>query len=203
MGDGLSAVKSYREKRHDLILMDVELPEMNGFDAVGAIRDWEQQEGIKSVTVIMLSAHDFSGYHALASSAGIQAFLSKPLKREHLLRTLSQYVTLSDKKSPADPDENPKPVFYADPDLNLIIPELFREIMGEMPAMRNAVTTDDKQTLKRLAHGFKGASANCGVTPLTESFLRLQDAASGATQENPNDILDDISRFVSTVTVVY
>jgi CheY-like chemotaxis protein len=106
VGDGRSAIASYMEKRHGMILMDVELPELSGYEAVSAIRAYEDQEGIKPVPIIILSAHALSGYHTDASPGGVQAFLAKPLKREHLIRTMARYAVLPARKQLSAQDQD-------------------------------------------------------------------------------------------------
>lgn len=204
VGDGLSAVEWFKSQPYDLVLMDVELPELNGFEAVASIRAWEAEKNVNPVPIIVLSAHALSGYHDPSFPQGVQAFLSKPFKREHLLRTLSQWVVipLSPKHGAGD-DLDPSPVFRADPDLNLVIPELFKEIRGEMAALRHALHVGDMGTLKRLAHGFKGASANCGVEPLIDYFRCLHDVASQGRIGDASDILTTIGTYLDTVNVVY
>jgi len=203
VGDGLSAVEQYKTEQYGLILMDVELPEMGGFEAVDAIRVFEKENRLPPVPIIVLSAHALSGYHNKELPQGIQAFLSKPFKRERLLSTLSQYVVIPQTGVPADSDHKTRPVFHAEPDLALVIPVLFMEIGREIETLRQSIIMGDVDTFKRLAHGLKGASANCGVKPLTHYFMQIHNLVSDGRIEESGEILDTIEKYLNTVEVVY
>jgi CheY-like chemotaxis protein len=203
VGDGLSAVEQYKAERYNLILMDVELPEMGGFEAVNAIRSFEEKNGIIPVPIVVLSAHALSGYHNKELPQGIQAFLSKPFKRERLLSTLSQWVHIPRADAPLNSDHKTRPVFHAEPDLALVIPVLFKEIGREIETLRQAIIMGDAETLKRLSHGLKGASANCGVKPLTEYFMQINNLVSDGRINETGDILEAIENYLNTVNVVY
>lgn len=203
VGDGLSAVEQYKAERYGLVLMDVELPEMGGFEAINAIRIFEEKNGITPVPIVVLSAHALSGYHNKELPQGVQAFLSKPFKRERLLSTLSQWVYIPQGDVPVNSEHKTRSVFHAEPDLALVIPVLFKEIGREIETLRQAIIRNDVETLKRLAHGLKGASANCGVKPLTDYFMQIQNLVSDGQIEESGEILDAIETYLNTVDVVY
>lgn len=203
VGDGLSAVEQYKTKRYGLILMDVELPGMGGFEAVTAIRIFEKKNGITPVPIVVISAHALSGYHNKGLPPGVQAFLSKPFKRERLLSTLSQWVAIPQADVPVDSDHKTRPVFHAEPDLALVIPVLFKEIGREIETLRQSIIMGDVDTLKRLAHGLKGASANCGVKPLTHYFMQIHSLVSDGQIEKSEEVLNAIEKYLNTVDVVY
>lgn len=203
VGDGLSAVEKYKTEQYGLILMDVELPQMGGFEAVNAIRAFEEENRISPVPIIVLSAHALSGYHNKELPQGVQAFLSKPFKRERLLSTLSQWVAIPQADVPAESDHKTRPVLHAEPDLALVIPVLFKEIGREIETLRQSIIMSDVDTLKRLAHGLKGASANCGVKPLIHYFMQIQNLLSDGRIEESGEILDAIETYLNTVDVIY
>lgn len=203
VGDGLSAVERYKAERYGLVLMDVELPEMGGFEAVNAIRIFEEKNEITPVPIVVLSAHALSGYHNKELPQGVQAFLSKPFKRERLLSTLSQWVAIPQTDVPVDVDHKTRPVLHAESDLELVIPVLFKEIVREIETLRQAIKSNDAETLKRLAHGLKGASANCGIKTLTDYFMQILSQVSDGKIEESGEILDAIEKYLNTVDVVY
>ena len=93
-GNGLEAIRWNATAEFDLILMDVQMPEMNGFEATGLIRDHEKRSG-KHVPIIALTAHAIQGDRDRCLAAGMDDYLSKPLnasllaeKVESIARTL-------------------------------------------------------------------------------------------------------------------
>jgi signal transduction histidine kinase/DNA-binding response OmpR family regulator len=88
--DGIAAVEKFTSdpESYALILMDIQMPEMDGFEAVKAIRG----KGYGSVPVIALTAHALSGYRDECLAAGMNSYLSKPVKRQELFEVLETYL---------------------------------------------------------------------------------------------------------------
>ncbi|MCG8536193.1 MAG: response regulator, partial [Pseudomonadales bacterium] len=87
----------------DLILMDCDMPEMNGFDATRAIRNWEQETGHKATPIIALTAHIMDEHKERSLQCGMNAHLAKPIEmnelRDLLLRWTAQPQPQSDSYS--------------------------------------------------------------------------------------------------------
>jgi len=88
--NGWDAVKQAREQEFDIILMDCEMPEMNGFEATQAIRQWEQENSRMPIPIIALTAHIMDEHRERSLESGMSAYLSKPIEmgelRDMLLR---------------------------------------------------------------------------------------------------------------------
>ncbi|KAJ2744322.1 histidine kinase osmosensor [Coemansia sp. BCRC 34301] len=77
---------------YDIILMDVQMPVMGGFESTACIRDWEESEGVDFRTpIIALTAHAMIGDRERCLSAGMDEYITKPLRIENLLSTISQF----------------------------------------------------------------------------------------------------------------
>ncbi|RMG23564.1 MAG: response regulator [Armatimonadetes bacterium] len=90
--DGRQAVEIAKQEPIDLILMDVQMPEMDGFEATAAIRDWQIQSGI-TFPIIAMTAHALEGDRERCIAAGMDDYISKPISRERLERVLSRWLT--------------------------------------------------------------------------------------------------------------
>ncbi len=97
--NGLEAVLAVRQKRYDLVLMDVQMPEMDGLEATRIIRT---EQGKKAPVIIGLSAHATLDQIEEAKSAGMQEYLTKPLQRDALHNTLQR--VLAKTATPAAPE---------------------------------------------------------------------------------------------------
>lgn len=86
--NGQEAVDLARKKRYDVILMDVQMPILGGFDATKAIRKLERQEGLVRTPIVALTAHAMMGDREKCISVGMDEYLTKPLKQTAMMQTI-------------------------------------------------------------------------------------------------------------------
>lgn len=85
--NGLEAVEKHKSGDFDLILMDVQMPEMDGLDATRSIRKYEQFTG-KHIPIIAMTAHAFKKDEEICLNAGMDAYVSKPISKSLLFETI-------------------------------------------------------------------------------------------------------------------
>ncbi|MBF0341318.1 MAG: response regulator [Magnetococcales bacterium] len=90
VNDGLEALERVRRERFDVVIMDVQMPRMDGYTAARAIRQWEAENGLPQVPIITLSAHAMEGEVERSREAGCTLYLSKPIGKRKLLEGLRQ-----------------------------------------------------------------------------------------------------------------
>jgi two-component system sensor histidine kinase/response regulator len=92
--DGLQAVRALQERTYDLVLMDVQMPEMDGLEATRQIRS--SQSGVRnpSVPIVALTAHAMAGDRLACLAAGMDDYLAKPIKRDELMDVLNRWLTV-------------------------------------------------------------------------------------------------------------
>ncbi|WP_406567185.1 ATP-binding protein [Heliophilum fasciatum] len=95
--DGLEAVEKYEQNRYDLVLMDMQMPIMDGYSATAAIRQWERDHDRSPVPIIAITANALSEDVQRSLDAGCNRHITKPLKKKILLDAIEQLV-----KSPAE-----------------------------------------------------------------------------------------------------
>jgi CheY-like chemotaxis protein len=88
---GQQAVRLWEQQPFDMILMDVQMPDMDGFEATTAIRRNEKQTGAH-IPIIAMTAHAMSGDRERCLNAGMDNYISKPIHASTLLDLVSQYV---------------------------------------------------------------------------------------------------------------
>jgi signal transduction histidine kinase/ActR/RegA family two-component response regulator len=94
--DGRQAVDAFQSGRFDLVLMDVQMPEMNGFEAVAAIRALEQAQGRPHTPIVAVTAHAMVGDRERCLEAGMDAYLAKPLRRQPLYELVDELLGAAD-----------------------------------------------------------------------------------------------------------
>ena len=95
--NGQEAVAAYKRKHYDLILMDIQMPTMDGYEATKHIRAWEnamKYEGMPDIhiPIIAMTAHAIAGYKEKCLEVGMDDYISKPLKRKDLLNLIEKWV---------------------------------------------------------------------------------------------------------------
>ena len=85
--DGMEALSRYDEGEFDAVLMDIQMPAMDGFEATAAIRERERNNGTYT-PIVALTAHAIAGYRESCLQAGMDAFLSKPIRTQELYAVL-------------------------------------------------------------------------------------------------------------------
>jgi signal transduction histidine kinase/CheY-like chemotaxis protein/HPt (histidine-containing phosphotransfer) domain-containing protein len=194
--NGLQAIDAWCSKPYRLILMDVQMPEMDGLEATHFIREHEATG--QHIPIIAMTAHAMSGDRDRCLAAGMDDYLSKPLEREDVLETVEKWLSKSPpaaqgsvsakpeadttlvKEEPID-IEAAMPRFGGDHAFFLELLSEFVENMDErIKLFRSALERGETKELTRMAHNLKGAASNFNAHPLTNyaSELELQ-AKSG------------------------
>ncbi len=94
VNDGLQALHAIQQQTEsfDVVFMDCEMPNMDGYTATRQIRAWEQQHRMNEVLIYGVSAHALSEYQQRGLAAGMNKFMVKPLKQQDLLQALTQVM---------------------------------------------------------------------------------------------------------------
>ena len=109
--NGREAVEAFREKRFDLILMDIEMPVMDGYEAVRTIRTLEDQQGPqvcasgnerKRTPIVAMTAHAFKGYREKCLQAGMDNYITKPIRRAELLELVDGWIPTMGRSGPSE-----------------------------------------------------------------------------------------------------
>ncbi len=220
--NGQSAVEIYAREGQtfDIVLMDKEMPIMDGLTATREIRRMEKDQGRSPVPIVALTAHAFDQNKKQCLAAGCDDFLSKPVKKKELLTVMGKFMA-SGGDSPlteqADEVRNPsndsgrvlssalmEPVTVeVDEDLEDLMAEFLEELDQAMATMARAVETGDYEDLRRLAHGYKGAAGNYGLQPLYDIYLELEHAARAQDSEISLESLDRAKEMLSRMEIRY
>jgi CheY-like chemotaxis protein len=90
--NGEIAVKKFTAGQYDIVLMDIEMPVMDGLTATGKIRQWETENQIKATPIIALTAHALVEHGQKTLEAGCTVHLTKPIKKTDLLDAIKKYT---------------------------------------------------------------------------------------------------------------
>ncbi|HUJ28126.1 MAG TPA: response regulator [Myxococcales bacterium] len=166
-GDGREAVAAAARCGFDLILMDVQMPEMGGFEATAAIR---AQEGTRRTPIIGLTAHAMPGDRERCLEAGMDGYVTKPIHPPTLFGEIAAVVG-------AAPALDRRVIERFDGDLSLMrdaLGTLVKTAPADVALIRDAVRAQDAAAVFRAAHRLKGAALNFGDSPLATLAAELE-----------------------------
>ena len=90
--NGQEALQALKKDRYDLILMDVQMPKMGGFETTASIREKEKKTG-SHIPIIAMTAHAMKGDRERCLEAGMDDYIAKPLKAEELIKTIDRVIS--------------------------------------------------------------------------------------------------------------
>ncbi|MGP1676794.1 MAG: response regulator [Burkholderiales bacterium] len=213
VGNGVEALEAIARERYDAVLMDCQMPVMDGFEAARRLREQEAASGAARLPVIALTAHALEGHREQCLAAGMDSYLSKPYTREQLGQELRQCITGGIEPAPiqvlAAPDTESAALDRTTLDnilglgksggaalLRRVIEIYFRTAPDLIGAMHAAAAANDVTALGKAAHSLKSSSLNVGATRLGWLCREIETAA----RSNSPDLA---AKLVSSITAEY
>jgi len=172
VGNGKEALAAMARRTYDLVLMDVQMPEMDGLEATRQLRDRELKQGLLSrQTVVAMTALVMEGDRERCLAAGMDGYLSKPIRQQELDQVLNNFATESSEVAPVQQRPTAPQVSVLASELlervdsdHELIAELLDLLRHDYPeqieAMRRAIACGNGDALEKTAHAMKGALGN-------------------------------------------
>ena len=205
-GNGREALAALDEGDFDAVLMDVQMPEMSGFEATAVIREREKKTG-KHQLIIALTAHAMKGDRERCLEAGMDNYLAKPIQSNELFAAL--YGSPGGRKISAT-QKTPKVVFDSgvalirtghDPELLAELIEIFlADCPWRMAELQEAIALSDAQSLERAAHKLKGAAAVFDARSVVEAAEQLESLGRQNNISAAREILSHLDRQIAMLT---
>lgn len=207
VSNGLEVLEALRRQSYDVVLMDVQMPEMDGLTATERIcQDWSPGERPR---IIAMTANAMQGDRELCLQAGMDDYVSKPIRVEELARALTQSQQAQEVSAPTDAIdptafESLREMVETDDVLAKVIDSYLEDTPKLVQAMRDAITVPemvalDKEAatvLERSAHNLKSSSAILGAINLSQLCQKLESTA-------PTSTLDVAAAIVSQIETEY
>ncbi len=180
----------------DLILMDIDMPVMDGYTATRRIRAWQQANGTPSknpaTPIVALSADAMREAVRASLDAGCVAHVAKPLDRGTLLKTIRRYAPAPGGRGALLPGSIP-----VSEQVMALVPQYLASKEKQIEEARSALASRDFGPIRRFGHNLKGTGRGYGFPPIEELGREIERAAA---QGDPNRIveqLDALHRFVN------
>jgi two-component system, sensor histidine kinase and response regulator len=209
VANGKEALAAMEKGRYDLVLMDVQMPEMDGFEATTILREREHSTG-KHQSVVAMTALAMSGDKERCIMAGMDGYLSKPIRPQELDQLLDSYLSMTD-EAPVPVAAQPvaeSPVDVAqlldrlDGDRILLaeLVELFRaDFPANLLAAQRAIDSHNASGLRSTAHALKGALANLSATQAAALAAELEAMGKSLNMTEAQATLDLLTHELVSV----
>jgi len=200
-GNGREALAALAAERFDLVLMDIQMPELDGLEATRLIRAGTDPRIDREIPIIALTAHAMAGDRERLLAAGMSDYLGKPLDAALLIQTVEGLGDEDRRLAERKPEMAP-PVLDWPGALSRLggDQELLREILAffnenapqQLAAMRQAMADGDAPSLERLAHSLKGAALYIGAERLGQAARSLEAAAKASWLQTAQTLLTEL-----------
>lgn len=216
VANGREALEALRRIPYDLVLMDCQMPLMDGYEAAAEIR---RREGTnKHTPIVAMTAHALDGGREKCIAAGMDDYISKPVNAEELSRVVKGSFVDGDDKGisvhnlsdasdslPVDLEQLYQAVGDEPAELHEILDLYLAQILHSLEKLGAAINSGNAKEVDLIAHNCAGASANCGVFALVAPFRELERAGREGNLEHGLAIVDlariefaRVSKFLET-----
>jgi signal transduction histidine kinase len=214
VGDGFAALKALELKSYDIVLMDCQMPVMDGYDATAKIRSREVT-GFHT-PIIAMTANAMMGDREKCIAAGMDDYIAKPIQAEDLKRALEQWSPRPPEKVEAKVEAMiaasvPKTLPPVDTRrlLDAVgieghIPTTFVEFYGsqmseELNRLNLAIHSKSAEEVIQIAHGCAGMNANCGMVAVVAPLRELERMARAGTLDDAELIADQVTLGLGSI----
>lgn len=204
--NGTMAVEAIKKHRYGLVLMDVQMPELDGLEATQQIRKLESISGIHTI-IIAMTAYSYPKDRDLCLKAGMDGFISKPISPDEMLNTIDEW--LNQHKTPSQPAQVLFPsesnIDDIDPiDIQKALPhfgndvgffsdmllEFKNQLIANNQSLIKAVETRNSKKLVTISHDIKGLALNFCAFRLAVYAEELEKLGKDGNFSNANTLLD-------------
>jgi len=220
--NGSEAVENFGSGGYDLILMDLQMPEMDGYDATREIRRIEKEKNLDHTPVIALSAYALREDRVKSIEAGCDVHLNKPLKKKELLEVMAKYIPGAEKETETSgmpiagcardalPPQSTEPgggsgnpAVLVDPVFKKIIPQYLQDIKNDVEYMAEALKEDDFEAIRLKSHDIKGSGGGFGFNEISRIGNSIEDAAKAENKQDMEKRINELSLYMAALKVEY
>jgi CheY-like chemotaxis protein len=183
--NGREAISAVETIRYDLVLMDCQMPEMDGFEATAAIRA-KERDSATHLTIVAMTAHAMKGDRERCLAAGMDDYISKPVNPDEMFRVIDEWTGTASPRSPLrggfaskkestfEIEETLRRMGNDREFLKGLLEEFLDGSSERIESLRQAADAEDLEQVVREAHSLKGTAANLGAGVIREIALQIE-----------------------------
>lgn len=204
--NGIQAVEKAKSRFYDLILMDVQMPEMDGLTATKEIRQLD--DGKSNIPIIAITAHALMGDKERCLSAGMNDYVTKPIISENLISTIDKMLNIKSVKNEVKKEETDKRAIFDFEHLEKIsmgdrqfqkdiLSTFVEDISKRCGVLEGFFNEKNLEKLKDEAHAIKGASYSIGANKIGDKALAIELSSRHNDLENVETHISEMRDLLS------
>ncbi|MDP2646228.1 MAG: ATP-binding protein [Desulfobacterales bacterium] len=201
--NGKIAFDKFLTTSYDMILMDMQMPVMDGYETTRRIRAWEKDRMMEPTPIIAMTAHALTESRQKCLNAGCSDYLSKPVKKTSLLKTIQKYSPMSLPNTRNDGDGNDKTIeIIPDPMMAGKVPWYLGKIREYSESIVNALQEKDFEAIMNIGHRMKGSGANYGFEAITEMGRSMEQHAKDQSVAGIEKLIEQLTDYLGRIKIV-
>ena len=199
--NGAVACEKFVAGHYELVLMDRQMPVMDGMTATRTIREWEQTNHRTPTPIIALTASALKGDREMCMAAGCTAYLTKPIKQDRLLQAIKEHAVAAPSLEKAE-NKNDPIIVDGNPMFAHLVPMFLQNCGQHVIAITDALGRDDFATVELLGHGLRGAGGSYGFPAITDIGAAIEQAAENTDADAARACVANLSTYLNRVEIV-
>lgn len=204
---GVEAVSLFTKEQPDLVFMDIQMPDMNGYDATRRIRELYPD---RATPIIALTAGNTKGERERCLEAGMDDFLTKPFLEEDILKMVNKWVNKNHEKTPGEPETpSPQPLDItvlmgylgskddSDPVLRETLELLLEDCKAARQELQDSDMAGNEKRIAQICHSMKSVTTYAGLKDLEKVILETE--SQGATKEQLQQLDIELEKAVASI----
>ncbi len=196
---GAIACEMFEAGNYDLVLMDRQMPVMDGLTAARKIRAWEKANDRAPTPIIALTASALKGDREMCLAAGCTAFLTKPIKQEVLLQAIREHSIVAPPSPSEESSRNGAGLGLVNQKIADRVPAYLHNCRENVIAMTDALDLADFGTVTILGHNMRGSGGAYGFQTITDIGAALQHAGESADIDASRKWVGELSSYLDRV----
>lgn len=212
--NGQVGFEKFRQEIYDLVLMDIQMPVMDGYTATSMMREWENQEQKPETPIVALSAHALQEEIRRSMEMGCNDYLLKPIMKADLVAAVNKWAQKGREQKQQNTQQskgqggngNGSTRVYeveAAADLADLIPDFLQNRKNDLTVLDESLQAKDLDQVARVAHTMKGVCRPYGFDHLDGLSRELETMAKSGDQAGAEKVCGEIRDFLDHVHVIY